>query len=147
MATRFGGLCLEAKSEARRFEAFSLTDVLSPEANCPLANLSLGDGRVVVAGVVVVGWDVVSLREPRFRRSEGRNGRILERIGELEVVGAGEELEPLDEELLIPPLGRVLVLDLSGVNLEDPLPLVNPPLLLPLDDEVGLTVVVFLAFF
>ena len=39
LATRFGGLCLEAKSEARRFEAFSLTDELSPEANCPLANL------------------------------------------------------------------------------------------------------------
>lgn len=145
MATRFGGLCLEAKSEARRFEAFSLTDELSPEANCPLANLSPGVGRVVVV-VVVVGLVVVSLREPRFRRSDGRNGRILERIGELEVVGAGE-LAPLDEELLIPPLGRVLVLDLSGVNLEDPPPLVNPPLLLPLEDEVGLTVVVFLAFF
>ena len=40
-----------------------------------------------------------------------------------------------------------LVLDLNGVNLEDPPPLVNPPLLLPLEDEVGLTVVVFLAFF
>ena len=63
-------------------------------------------GRVVVV-VVVVGLVVVSLREPRFRRSDGRNGRILERIGELEVVGAGE-LAPLDEELLIPPLGRVL---------------------------------------
>ena len=46
---------------------------------------------------MVVGLVVVSLREPRFRRSDGRNGRILERIGELEVVGAGE-LAPLDEE-------------------------------------------------
>ena len=43
LATRFGGLCLEAKSEARRFEAFSLTDELSPEANCPLANLQKPD--------------------------------------------------------------------------------------------------------
>lgn len=137
MGTRFGGLFREANSDAKRLDAFSLTDELKPLGwlNLDLF-LAEKDGlvdSVVVVVVVVVVAAVPDLKDPRDR-IRGRK-RLLNRGDAAAVVGgAGLVL------MLLPP--RVLVLDLEGENLD-------PPLLTELLDGVVAFVVTgcFLASF